>query len=159
MLHLDLKAHSTLATTIRMPLNIWYEPTVLSDCNLSGFLSWTRKAHKGQVLAALDRVCIVQHRSLLPPPPVTIQIGDMSYDIPQAECVSPLCERCFSLRGGYQFRFVSPLWTEMWWIPMWWNPFMSRPITGPEMRERMALADPEERTNGSMHIEGYAGDR
>jgi hypothetical protein len=82
---------------------------VLSQWNLSAFLHWAQSAEEAVLHQVLDLVYILEHRSYGGGTsyPITVR----GHVLRPAPCNTDECIRCTNGQGGYQFRWVSPLWT------------------------------------------------
>ena len=87
-----------------------YCPTVFSEINLSSFLGWVSQPDwdPSEFSDVLDRLVFVLHR--IPDGyPNTSPLE--RYGVRTAFCKDVGCTRCSSMQGGYQFRYVSSLFT------------------------------------------------
>ena len=78
----------------------------------------------------------------------------------EVPCNVPNCARCRERYGGYNFSWVSPLWTEQWFIFGFFpSPEPGRDISGREWRSLIANADDATISIGTTLVKGHAGDK
>ena len=139
-----------------MPVNVWYSDTVLSDHNLAGFLSWASRSNIVFVEKTLQYVYLVEHKSIdlgVPTASPGFTRDGVTYQLSQFPCTARQCARCAEQRGGYQFRFVSPMWTQQWWI-------LQPGSTTTEIRARryqITHGNTSAHARGKRFVSGYAG--
>ena len=82
---------------------------VLSQWNLSAFLHWAQSAEEPLLIDVLGRISLPEHRCDFggPSRPITIR----GHVLSPSPCTEINCIRCTRGAGGYQFRWISPLWT------------------------------------------------
>ena len=98
--------------------SLYTDEFVYSPVNLGAFLKWATTATEAELGQAFQVINMVMHRmdpelqGSAPILPVTVIRGDLNrqFTIVQLQCHDPVCERCLSGRGGYQFRWIGP-WT------------------------------------------------
>lgn len=87
---------------------------VASAANLGGFLHWAKDQPEDVLQWVMNKVHIVQHRSVhggAPPP------GVHGRPINMVWCQAVDCRRCTNGFGGYKFLFGSSQWTKKCWVP------------------------------------------
>ena len=152
-----------LACNHTMPIHMWIgKGPLLADRNLSGFLAFMNSASTeiSFRMCVLRWVCSINHKSSKRRSQISVEIDGQDHSLPGINCDDPDCTRCNSCHGGYEFPWISPLWTKEWWanVDFFFEGVPSHMVTGPEWRRRIVEADETTRTRGENNVEGYADD-
>ena len=104
----------TMRCLVGVPWVVTYNRRVLSEVNLSEFLSWIPSQNADDLLALIPQIYTVEHRdqaAMLGARtfPLSIEINGESVRIPERPCFDVGCQRCEG-DGGYKFQWCGP-WT------------------------------------------------
>ena len=99
----------------------WGDKSVISDINLSCFLTWYAKAPPSDAIAT-DALWIVDHRAADPyglrpralRPSVVNNASGHVWPARTILCQDRECPRCTTGRGGYNFRWIRPASSGGW---------------------------------------------
>ena len=100
-----------------------WEERVLTDYNLSGFLSWSsHRATVEELTWAYEHLYTLDHQGFGDdtPPPSFSKHG-REWVLKSKRCCNVQCIRCLSKKGGYRFAWVDSRWTEWRWVHPWWD--------------------------------------
>ena len=89
------------------------DPTVDSSVMLTAFLSWSGATDAAESDELVRSLWIIDPASTPFADFATrIPVQVRGIPLPIRRCVSPGCERCTLLRGGYQFRWFDRRWLD-----------------------------------------------
>ena len=100
-----------------------WEERVLSDYNLSAFLSWaSHKATFEELTWAYEHLYTLDHKGFgEDSPPPSFSKHGREWVLRSKHCNDVKCIRCLSKRGGFRFAWVDSRWTEWRWVHPWWD--------------------------------------